>query len=186
PLPHFNGYPVRLIVPGWTATYWMKHLDSIEASTKPFGGYWMKSAYRIPAGKFPIVQHFVSQMTPANEPITEMVVNSMIIAPQDGHTAATAQPVEIRGLAWDGGYGIRSVNVSADGGATWRAAELGKDVGRFAFRAFRFEFTPARAGKYQVMAKATNVAGQTQVDRLIFNPPGYHNNVVRPLTINVA
>jgi len=185
PLPHYNGFPLRLIVPGWTATYWMKHLDSVEASTKPFGGFWMKSAYRIPAGKFPIVRHFLSQMTAVNEPITEMVVNSMITAPQEGHTLRTAQTAEIRGLAWDGGYGIRSVDISTDGGATWREAELGKDLGRFAFRSFRFAFTPARPGKYQVVAKATNVAGQTQVDRLIFNPAGYHNNVMRPLAIDV-
>jgi sulfite dehydrogenase (cytochrome) subunit A len=48
PLPHYNGFPIRLVVPGWTATYWMKHLDTIEAWTKPFAGFWMKSAYRIP------------------------------------------------------------------------------------------------------------------------------------------
>ena len=65
PLPHWNGAPVRLVVPGWTATYWMKHLVSIEAATKPFAGFWMKSAYRIPTGKFPIVQHFETQMTAA-------------------------------------------------------------------------------------------------------------------------
>jgi DMSO/TMAO reductase YedYZ molybdopterin-dependent catalytic subunit len=185
PLPHFNGFPLRLIVPGWTATYWMKHLDSIEASPKSFGGFWMKSAYRIPTGKFPIIRHFLSQMTAVNEPITEMVVNSMIIAPQDGDTLYTGQTAEIRGLAWDGGYGIRSVDISTDGGATWREAELGKDIGRFAFRGFHYVFTPERPGKYRVMAKATNVAGQTQVDRLIFNPAGYHNNVMRPLTIGV-
>lgn len=185
PLPHFNGFPLRLIVPGWTATYWMKHLDSIEASTKPFDGFWVKKAYRIPAGKFPIVRRFLSQMTAVDEPITEMVVNSMITAPQDGYTLHTGQSVEVRGLAWDGGYGIRSVDISADGGATWREAELGQDNGRFAFRSFRFAFAPARAGKYQVMAKATNAVGQTQVVRLIFNPAGYHNNVMRPLTIDV-
>jgi DMSO/TMAO reductase YedYZ molybdopterin-dependent catalytic subunit len=58
PLPHFNGFPARLIVPGWTATYWMKHLVNIDAVMKPFDGFWVKAAYRIPSGKFPIVQHF--------------------------------------------------------------------------------------------------------------------------------
>jgi len=186
PLPHFNGFPIRLIVPGWTATYWMKHLDSIEASTKPFAGFWMKGAYRIPRGKFPIVQHFLSQMTIANEPITEMVINSMITAPRNGHGMQVAETAEIRGLAWDGGYGIRRVDISVDGGETWREAALGKDIGRFGFRSFRFPFTPARAGKYQVLAKASNGVGQTQAEKLIFNPAGYHNNVIRPLTVDVA
>jgi DMSO/TMAO reductase YedYZ molybdopterin-dependent catalytic subunit len=186
PLPHYNGFPIRLIVPGWTATYWVKHLDTIEAWTKPFTGFWMKSAYRIPTGKFPIVQHFVSQMTAANEPITEMVINSMITAPDDGYVMHAGETAEISGLAWDGGYGIDRVAMSADGGETWRDAELGKDIGRFAFRSFRFPFAPGRAGKHQVMAKASNSLGQTQADKLIFNPAGYHNNVPRPLTINVV
>jgi len=186
PLPHYNGFPARLIVPGWTATYWMKHLVSIEAATKPFAGFWMKSAYRIPTGEFPIVQHFVSQMTAANEPITEMVVNSMITAPRDGDTVHAAETSEIRGLAWDAGYGIRRVEISTDGGKTWREAELGKDKGRFAFRAFRLPFRLPRPGRYEVMARASNSVGQTQAEKLIFNPAGYHNNVIRPLTINVV
>jgi DMSO/TMAO reductase YedYZ molybdopterin-dependent catalytic subunit len=41
PLPHFNGFPARVIVPGWTGTYWMKHVTSINAVTKPFTGFWM-------------------------------------------------------------------------------------------------------------------------------------------------
>jgi hypothetical protein len=186
PLPHYNGFPIRLIVPGWTATYWMKHLNSIEARTTPFAGYWMKSAYRIPTGKFPIVQHFVSQMTAANEPITEIVVNSMITAPAEGHLMQVEETAEIRGLAWDGGYGIHGVEISTDGGATWREAELGKDAGRFAFRGFRFPFTPSRVGQYRVMAKASNALGQTQAAKQIFNPAGYNNNVARPVTINVV
>jgi DMSO/TMAO reductase YedYZ molybdopterin-dependent catalytic subunit len=185
PLPFYNGFPIRLIVPGWTATYWMKHLDTIEAWTKPFNGFWMKSAYRIPSAKFPIVQHFLTQMTVANEPITEMVVNSLITAPEEDHTMHAAETAEVRGFAWDGGYGIRRVEISIDGGEVWREAELGQDVGRFAFRSFRFSFTPPRAGKYQVMARASNGVGQVQAEKLIFNPGGYHNNVIRPLTINV-
>lgn len=185
PLPHLNGFPIRLVVPGWTATYWMKHLDTIEASTKPFTGFWIKSAYRIPTGTFPIIQHFQSQVAAANEPVTEMVVNSMITAPADGHAMRTNETAEIRGLAWDAGYGIRRVEISVDGGGIWREAALGNDFGRFAFRAFRFPFAPQRAGKYQVLARASNGVGQTQSDALIFNPAGYHNNVSRPLTVNV-
>jgi DMSO/TMAO reductase YedYZ molybdopterin-dependent catalytic subunit len=186
PLPRWNGAPVRLVVPGWTATYWMKHLVSIEAVTKPFAGFWMKSAYRIPVGKFPVVQHFETQMTEANEPITEMLVNSLITAPAPGHKARAGSAIEVRGIAWDGGYGIRRVEVSSDDGKTWHAASLGADGGRFAFRPWRFRFTAPRAGKYEIRARASNAVGQTQADALIFNPAGYHNNVARPLTIVVT
>jgi sulfite dehydrogenase len=186
PLPLLNGAPVRLIVPGWTATYWMKHLVTIDAVTKPFDGFWVKSSYRIPTGKFPVVQHFQTQMNETSEPITEMVVNSVITAPAPGHKARPGQPVELRGVAWDAGYGIRRVEVSIDGGRIWREAELGQDLGRFAFRPWRFRFTPRKAGMVSVLAKASNAIGQTQSETLIFNPAGYHNNVMRPLSIAVA
>src|SRR5438067_10973666 len=84
PLPHWNGFPVRLVVPGWTGTYWVKHLTSIQLVTKPFDGFWMKSAYRIPVAKFPLVTRFSSQETAVNTPITEMVVNSLITSHDEG------------------------------------------------------------------------------------------------------
>ena len=186
PLPHFNGFPARLIVPGWTATYWMKHLTSIMVATRPFDGFWVKSAYRIPTGRFPVVQHFQTQVTDANEPITEIVVNSLIAAPAEGHRLRAGQAVEVQGVAWDGGYGIRRVEVSSDGGETWRAARLGQDYGRFAFRPWSFRFAPAKPGRYMILAKASNAIGQTQAETLIFNPAGYHNNLMRPLTVTVA
>ena len=84
----------------------------------------MKAAYRIPNGKFPIVEHFLSQMTAINEPITEMVVNSVIAAPSENQQVRVGQPVEIGGVAWDGGYGVRRIDVSADSGVSWQAATL--------------------------------------------------------------
>ncbi|HEX6843446.1 MAG TPA: molybdopterin-dependent oxidoreductase [Stellaceae bacterium] len=186
PLPHWNGFPARLIVPGWTATYWMKHLTSIMVQTKPFDGFWVKSAYRIPTGKFPVVQHFETQVTAANEPITEMVVNSLIAAPAEGHKLRVGEAVEVKGVAWDAGYGIRRVTVTSDGGKTWHEAQLGQDHGRFAFRPWSFRFSAAKPGRYAILVRASNVIGQTQAETLIFNPAGYHNNVMRPLTVTVA
>ena len=185
-LPHFNGFPARLIVPGWTGTYWMKHLVSLELATKPFEGFWMKTAYRIPKGKFPIVDRFLTQEQEATTPITEMVVNSLVTAPADGETLPAGKPTSITGVAWDGGYGIQSVEVSLDGGRVWQSAELGKDFGRFSFRPWSLPFTPAAKGALTVQAKATNRAGDSQVMTLIPNPAGYHNNVVRTVTVQVA
>jgi DMSO/TMAO reductase YedYZ molybdopterin-dependent catalytic subunit len=184
PLPHFNGFPARLVLPGWTGTYWMKHLISIRAVTKPFDGFWMKSAYRIPTGKFPVVARFVSQETAANTPITEMVVNSLITSHQDG-AAVKAGTVTVSGIAWDGGYGIRTVEVSRDGGKTWTSAKLGEDLGRFAFRPWSYELA-AQRGRNTVTARATNAIGQTQTAQLILNPAGYHHNVMHSVTFNAA
>src|SRR6516162_9908854 len=141
PLPHLNGFPARVIVPGWTGVYWMKHVTSISAVTKPESGFWMNPAYRIPLGRFPVVARFISQEMAANTPITEMVVNSLITNPTDGANLKMG-PIAIGGIAWDGGHGIRTVEVSSDGGKTWVAAALGEDLGRFAFRTFSYDFAP--------------------------------------------
>jgi DMSO/TMAO reductase YedYZ molybdopterin-dependent catalytic subunit len=118
PLPHFNGFPARIVIPGWASVYWMKHVISLRAVTKPFDGYWMKYAYRIPVGKFPAVARFISQETDVNTPITELMVNSLISSHPNG-AAVKAGPVTVAGIAWDGGHGIRAVEVSIDGGNTW-------------------------------------------------------------------
>jgi DMSO/TMAO reductase YedYZ molybdopterin-dependent catalytic subunit len=186
PLPHLNGAPLRVIVPGWTATYWMKMLTSIEALDKPLNTFWMNTAYRVPKGKFAFADRFLTQESDASTPITEMVVNSIITNIQDGRKIAVGQDADVRGIAWDGGYGIRSVDVSADGGRNWTAAELGPDLGRYSFRTWRYAFRPAKPGDYPVMARATNRQGSTQTAELIFNPPGYHNNVMQRIVLVAA
>jgi DMSO/TMAO reductase YedYZ molybdopterin-dependent catalytic subunit len=186
PLPHFNGFPARVVIPGWTATYWMKHVTSIEAIAKPFDGFWVKSAYRIPTGMFPVVQRFATQETQANTPITEMVVNSLITSIADGQRVPVGKALDVRGVAWDAGYGIQTVEMSLNGGRSWQAATLGADAGRFSFRPWRFRFTPSRAGNHTFMAKATNRIGQSQTAELIFNPAGYHNNVMHRITVRAA
>jgi DMSO/TMAO reductase YedYZ molybdopterin-dependent catalytic subunit len=186
PLPIWNGYPVRVVVPGWTATYWMKHLISIQVSSQPFKGFWMASAYRIPKGKFPLVDRFISQETETNTPITEMVVNSLITNLREGKRFEPGQPIDVRGVAWDGGYGIAVVDISQDGGRSWRPAELGPDLGRYAWRQWRYTIGSPQPGTYTVMAKASNRVGASQTFELIFNPAGYHNNVVQRVAIQVG
>src|SRR5690348_5892262 len=181
PLPHFNGFPARIVVPGWTGTYWMKHVNAINAITKPQGGFWMNPAYRIPVGKFPIRDRFIGQENAASTPITEMVVNSLITSHREGDKVKAGK-VTVSGQAWDGGYGIRSVEVSADGGKTWDSAQLGQDLGRFAFRPWSFDLS-AKRGKNTVMVNATNKIGQSQTSELIFNPAGYHNNVMQNISL---
>lgn len=186
PLPHWNGFPARIVVPGWTATYWMKHVSRINVVTKAFDGFWMKSAYRIPVRKFPVVTNFSSQETAVNTPITEMVVNSLITSHPDGATVKAGGKVTVSGVAWDAGYGIQTVDISTDGGKTWMAAALGQDIGRFAFRAFSHAVTVPVKGSYKIMARATNKIGQSQASALIANPAGYHHNVVQTLNLVAA
>jgi DMSO/TMAO reductase YedYZ molybdopterin-dependent catalytic subunit len=186
PLPHWNGFPARIVVGGWTGTYWMKHVTSINALSKPFDNFWVKTAYRVPTNRFPVVEHFASQMTEANEPITEILVNSLITNLTPGQEVAVGHTFEVKGLAWDGGRGIANVDVSLDGGRSWRSAALGTDYGRFSFRSFRQAFAPTERGALLVMARASNRAGATQTMELIPNPAGYHHNVVQRIGMNAV
>jgi len=183
PLPHWNGFPLRVVVPGWTATYWIKHLTSISVTTQSFKGFWVSTGYRIPKGKFPVVDRFLTQETETNTPITEMVVSSLIITPQVGDRLNVQVPLVVKGLAWDGGYGIAEVLVSIDGGENWRKAELGPDLGRYAWRQWSSAQLSPQRGKAIIMAKATNRQGASQTEQLIFNPAGYHNNVMQRIPV---
>ena len=142
----------------------------------------MKPAYRVPVGIFPLRDRFITQEDATSTPITEMVVNSLITSHRDG-AKVKAGKVTLSGLAWDGGYGIRTVEVSTDGGKTWMAAKLGEDLGKFAFRPWSF-VVQAKRGKTGVMVNATNMIGQSQVPKLLFNGAGYHNNVMQSITLS--
>jgi DMSO/TMAO reductase YedYZ molybdopterin-dependent catalytic subunit len=186
PLPHFNGFPARLITPGWTATYWMKHLTRIEARVKPLDNFWMKAAYRVPARLFPSTQRFVSQESAANTPITEIMVNSLITSPAAGADVKAGEAVTISGIAWDAGFGISTVEVSQDDGKSWTSAEVGQDLGRYSFRAWQARLGRPPKGKLDVLAKATNVIGQSQPLAPIANPAGYHHNAAARLALEVS
>jgi DMSO/TMAO reductase YedYZ molybdopterin-dependent catalytic subunit len=184
-IPIWNGYPLRLIVPGWTGTYWMKHVTRIDVLEKPLDSFWMQKAYRVPRGLFPVAHPFASQETDKTSPITEIVVNSLITSPEAGASVPfTGFPV--RGIAWDSGQGIRGVDVSVDGGTTWNPATLGSDLGRFAFRPWNFAVPALSAGPVTVLARATSASGAAQPAKLVPNPAGYQHNVIASVTAVAA
>jgi DMSO/TMAO reductase YedYZ molybdopterin-dependent catalytic subunit len=185
PLPHFNGAPARLVVPGWTATYWMKHLTRIRVEPQAFDGFWMKSAYRLPAGLFPGAR-FASQETAENVPITEILVNSLVTSHTSGERLARGRAAGLSGWAWDGGSGITAVEVSTDGGQNWHEARLGKDLGRFAWRGFTWPLDTARAGPVEVGVRAKNRNGAQQPQNATPNPSGYHHNAIQWVKLEVA
>jgi len=184
PLPRWNGAPARLIVPGWTGTYWMKHLTELRIEPQPLTNFWMKSAYRLPAGAFPA--HFASQDTAETVPITEILVNSLITAPAAGRLLHRGEPAALRGKAWDNGAGIARVEVSVDGRRSWREAALGRDLGRYAWREFSLPLDTSHAGQIGIAVRAVSRNGTQQPDRLTFNASGYHDNIVQTLNVVVA
>ncbi|MBP6105432.1 MAG: molybdopterin-dependent oxidoreductase [Steroidobacteraceae bacterium] len=185
PLPGWNGAPARLVAPGWTATYWIKALAELSVTDKPFDGFWMKTAYRVPKGMFG-ASGFESQDTEQNSPITAIKVNSLVVDPAPGAVLERGKRVEVLGIAWDGGSGIRNVEVSLDGGRTWRDAKLQRDLGRYSWRQWRHAIKPEQAGAMTVMARAHARDGSTQSETLVHNPAGYHHNVVQKADYHVA
>jgi DMSO/TMAO reductase YedYZ molybdopterin-dependent catalytic subunit len=185
PLPHWNGFPARLVVPGWTGTYWIKQLASVRVSSAPEKNFWMSTAYRQPRGLFR-TPTFSSQLYAPNEPITAMVVNSLVTSLRSGQRIPRGKPIEVRGVAWDRGNGIAKVEVSADAGGSWQAARLGRDLGRYSFREFALGVPTREDGTRVVMARATSASGETQVEQLVHNPAGYHHNVIQRILVDVV
>jgi sulfite dehydrogenase (cytochrome) subunit A len=184
PLPMLNGFPARLVVPGWYATYWVKNLEEISVIDHVFEEFWMKPGYRIPDTACGCVPPGTA---PARTvPITRMTVRSFIIAPAAGTEVPAGRPGPVTGIAFDGGGGIQQVEVSDDGGATWRRADLGPDLGRHAFREWRLDWTPARPGAYRLMVRAVNRYGESQGLEPLWNPAGYLRNVVEAVEVRAS
>ena len=183
-LPFLNGYPLRLVVPGYYGTYWIKHLTDIQVLDKPFDGFWVGSAYRIPDNKCACVEPGTPPA--ATVPIGRFNVRSFITSVADGAKLPASRTALIRGIAFDGGQGITSVAFSSDGGKTWQPARLGKNHGRYSFHEWTAPFRPDRPGEFLLQVRATNTAGETQPATALWNPAGYMRNVIETVRVTVA
>lgn len=183
-LPFLNGYPLRLVVPGYYGTYWVKHLHDIEVLDSVFTGFWMQPAYRVPDNP----SNSVEPGTAAKKtvPITRFSIRSFITSHHAGSKLPAGREIVVRGIAFDGGHGIREVLFSSDGGRSWRGADLGSDMGRYGFREWTFRFTPAHKGAQSLMARAFNRIGETQPMEALWNPAGYMRNVVEAVPVEVV
>lgn len=184
PLPLLNGYPMRLVVPGWYATYWVKMLNEIEVLSHEEQNFWMKTAYRIPAN--PCGCQRPGEQGVKTIPIQRHTVRSFITSIEDGARVRTGHSQLVKGIAFDGGFGIKRVLFSSDGGKHWTEADLGKDYGKYSFRPWTAPFKPARAGDYELMSLAMNQIGQSQPFTPLWNPPGYLRNVVETVHVRAA
>jgi DMSO/TMAO reductase YedYZ molybdopterin-dependent catalytic subunit len=174
PLPMLNGFPVRLIVPGYFATYWMKCLTWIRALNQVDTNFWMAAAYRIPdtptGGTTPEEQ---AAGTVKSVPINRMPVRSFFVQPDEQTRIPVGFPVELSGIAFSGHGGITQVEVSVDKGATWAPAALGPDHGPWSFRRWTRAWQPDRAGTWTLAVRATDAQGNVQTDTPVWNSGGY-------------
>jgi len=183
PLPLLNGYPIRLVVPGWYATYWVKMLNDIEVLDAPDDNFWMKSAYLVPDALHADMKPGQTGVTLV--PISRMVPRSFITNLGPGARLKAGASVSLRGLAMGGDSAVAKVEVSADGGQNWQAAKLGPDEGTYSFRRWTATLTMGGAGEGLLAVRCSNLGGDVQPDKPNWNGSGYMRNVVErtPVTL---
>ena len=179
PLPVEHGFPLRVIAPGWAGDSWVKWLQHIEVLDHEFEGFWMKSAYRHPA--HPVAPG--TAVDPAEMvPVTDLNVKSVIAVP-----AGWAKPgaVRIQGTAWSNASPVAKIDISIDGGQSWKSARLGGQRSKYGWRLWQYDWKAAE-GQYTLISRATNMAGQMQPLTEEWNPNGYLWNVAQPVAITIS
>jgi DMSO/TMAO reductase YedYZ molybdopterin-dependent catalytic subunit len=182
-LPLVNGFPLRVIVPGWYSTYWIKMLNDIEVLDKPDDSFWMASAYLIPDTPG-------ATMTPGQTgvkmvPINRMVPRSFFTNVKSGDRIKVGAPTVVRGIAFGGDTGVSKVDLSQDGGATWQQAPIDKDQGKYSFQHWQTSITP-RPGEQTLMVRCTNSSGLAQPMKPTWNPSGFMRNVIETVNLVAA
>jgi len=180
-LPLVNGFPLRLVVPGWYATYWVKMLNDIEVLDQPDTNYWTKVAYTIP--DTPHASAKPGETGVKMIPINRMVPRSFVTNIASGTKVKAAAPMTLRGIAFGGDCGVASVDFSIDRGKSWHQAQLGKDEGKYGFRQWQTQLTLPGAGEYSLLVRCTNSNGVAQPDVPNWNPAGFMRNVMESIDV---
>jgi len=176
PLTAEHGRPLRAVVPGRYAVDSVKWLTEVRLQAEPFRGFYQEEHYRFrgEAG------------TPEGAAVGRLRVRALIGRPADGGTVAAGTPVEVAGTAWSGGGAVTSVEVSADGGATWQPAELGSPPSTHAATPWRLAWLPPAPGSYELIARASDEGGAVQPLTPRANALGYGNNEAHRVRLVVA
>jgi DMSO/TMAO reductase YedYZ molybdopterin-dependent catalytic subunit len=182
-LPLLNGFPLRLVVPGWYSTYWVKMLDDIEVLAAADDSFWMAKAYLIPDTPFASVKP--GQTDYKSVPISRMLPRSFITNLKSGVQVAAGGPLELRGIAFGGDTAVGNVDVSLDAGVSWQPTKLGNDEGKYSFRRWQTSITP-QTGRHQVMVRCTNSDGESQPHETYWNPSGFMRNVIESVKFVAA
>lgn len=182
-LPLLNGFPLRLIVPGWYSTYWVKMLNDIEVLDTRDENYWMKTAYRIPDTPYASVK-------PGEEgfktvPINRMMPRSFFTNVSNNTIVRPGAAVPVRGIAFGGDCGASQVELSADG-HSWRKTELGRDEGTYSFRQWSTQITAPQSGTLTLQVRCINTKGEVQPAQPNWNGSGFMRNVIERVQLTIA
>lgn len=175
PLPFRHGFPLRLIVPGWYGMASVKWLRRIIVSDRPFNGPFQTRDYVL------LNQPHDYDIA---IPVSTIPVNSVIAYPIDQQMLRRGT-YRVYGVAWGGTSTAKSIQVSVDGGTTWRDAIWIDGPVKYSWRRWMFNANLANAGKYIIMAKATDDSGKSQPNKATWNVKGYMNNSVHMIHVYV-
>jgi len=178
-LPPQHGYPLRLIVPGWYGMTHVKWLRSVTVVDEAFQGWQQQVSY-----------HLKDSEDDPGVPVTRIRPRALMVPPGDPDflTRERFLPTglcRLEGRAWSGQALIERVEVSVDGGDSWRDAHLGEPLADFAWRGWTFEWD-ASAGEHELCCRATDATGDTQPDGAPWNFDGFCNNAVQRVKVTVS
>lgn len=182
PIPMLNGYPLKLVVPGWYATYWVGALYSINVLPEKFHGFWMDKAYKVADNK--AMSETPTMLSTATVPLTKINLYSIFVLPDATDQVTAGNACNVEGLVFNDGSGIGKVELSADGGKTWQAATLNPVIDKYSWRRWKYAWTPGKSGSYDLCVRATDAAGNVQPEKQ-WNRSGYARSFIEHLQVNV-
>ncbi len=144
PLPRRHGYPVRLLVPGLFGEKSVKWITRLELAPHEVDGFYEQQGWG---------------------PDFTIPTRSRFDGPDLGQPLAVGRPVRLHGTAFGGDRGVATVEVTVDGGGTWRPARLDYPGSRLSWALWSLDWRPQRTGDFRLAVRATDGTGMVQTDR---------------------
>ncbi len=186
-IPYLNGFPLKLIIPGHFSDSWVKMLSEITVMDEYRKSFFMDVAYTVPDNDCECVISG-GDFEYKRKPIAVMKVKSVIGYPTPNTVIKKGSRINVTGIAFDQGKGIKEVMISLDSGKSWGATTLQKDNGKYAYRQWNYSWEPKAKGEYTIMVRAINRIGNIQPmpDEIGWNAGGYQYNGVDAVNVKIV
>lgn len=185
PLPAVHGGPLRLVTPGYYGTMHVKWLSRLRLEAQESVNHHQAKRYRTPRELIKPGDAFDYRLD-NSDAHWRMKIKSVIFAPARDTTVRSGKLIA-SGVAWNDGTSlIDAVEISLDGGQTWRRSELER-AGRYAWQRWQLPLELAQ-GKHTIISRAVDTLGNAQpLDGAVaWNPDGYVWNGADRVSVEVA
>jgi DMSO/TMAO reductase YedYZ molybdopterin-dependent catalytic subunit len=183
-LPLLNGFPMRLVVPGWYSDYWIKMLSDIEVLDAPDQNYFEAIGYRVPDTPHASVKPGETGFMTV--PVSRLIPRSFFTNVTNDTTVKPGAVVPVKGIAFGGDCGVSQVELSADGGQSWKKTTLGRDEGTYSFRQWSTQITAPQSGMLSLQVRCTNTKKEVQPAQPNWNGGGFMRNAIERVQLKVA